>query len=285
MVFIHGLYFGSTEELNLAHVEGFLFEMFKDSGLYPTTAHSIRKSHHQSAVSDHSDYDHDESSTDETAESYEKFTLDDEDEDYEEEEEEEGDNGNENEENQEIENSKNEFDTNMIEFESNKEVVKAEKKSIKDVDLVKFEMDLSAVAQANQLSAMSGSRRSQLVSVPVSFVRSIKTSGCLDSELSMSLSSVNRQKMCESFVRKAQKLYRDHQMGSKTKTMSVSALAGASKQVLATRSTKSCREKTCQRSCCTPPRDVLAKINEWMQMTQAIIERRNREIANKRLHT
>lgn len=281
MVFIHGLYFGSTEELNLAHVEGFLFEMFKDSGLYPTTAHSIRKSHHLSAVSDHSDYDHDESSTDETAESYEKFTLDDEDEDYEEEEDE---NDNENEENQEIENSKNEFDTNMIEFEYNKEeVVKPEKKSIKDKDLVKFEMDLSAVAQANQLSAMSGSRRSQLVSVPVSFVRSIKTSGCLDSELSMSLSSVNRQKMCESFVRKAQKLYREHQMGSKT--MSVSAFAGASKQVIATRSTKSCREKTCQRSCCTPPRDVLAKINEWMQMTQAIIERRNREIANKRLHT
>lgn len=275
-MFIHGLYFGSTEELNLAHVEGFLFEMFKDSGLYPTTAHSIRKNNLLSAVSDHSDYDHDESSTDETAESYEKFTLDDD--DYEEEEEEDDDDDdNENDENEEEIESKLKND-DIIDFENTKEVE----------DLVKFEKDLSAVAQANQLSAMSGSRRSRLVSVPVSFVRSIKTSGCLDSELSMSLSSVNRQKMCESFVRKAQKLYKDQQMGSKsTKTMttSISAFAGASKQVIATRSTKSCREKTCQRSCCTPPRDVLAKINQWMQMTQAIIERRNREIANKRLHT
>lgn len=58
MVFIHGLYFGSTEELNLAHAEGFLFELFKDTGLYPTTPHSTRIN--ISALSDHSDYEHDE---------------------------------------------------------------------------------------------------------------------------------------------------------------------------------------------------------------------------------
>ena len=34
LIFIHGIYFGSDEEINLAHNEGFLYELFKDSGLY-----------------------------------------------------------------------------------------------------------------------------------------------------------------------------------------------------------------------------------------------------------
>ena len=34
MIFIHGVYFGSDDEINLAHNEGFLFELFRDIGVY-----------------------------------------------------------------------------------------------------------------------------------------------------------------------------------------------------------------------------------------------------------
>lgn len=265
MVFIHGLYFGSTEELNLAHVEGFLFEMFKDSGLYPTTANSDQRKITRSNVSDHSDYDHDdESGTDET-ESYEKFTIDDDD----------------------------EANDRVV------EVKDADECEDNETESPRFNMDLSAVAQANQLlSALSGSRRSRLVSVsiPVSLVRSMKTSQCLDSELSTSLSSVNRQKMCESFVRKAQTQHQQEQQLKETRfkklPSSASALADVSKEVIVKSAKSTMRtaasrysKTTCARNCCTPPRDVLAKINQWMQMTREMIERRNRELANKRLST
>lgn len=56
MVFIHGIYLGSDEEIDLAHSEGFLFDLFKDTGLYPTTAtvrHTASKN--LSAVSDDED--------------------------------------------------------------------------------------------------------------------------------------------------------------------------------------------------------------------------------------
>jgi hypothetical protein len=31
---MHGIYFGSHDEIEMAHNEGFLFELFKDTGLY-----------------------------------------------------------------------------------------------------------------------------------------------------------------------------------------------------------------------------------------------------------
>lgn len=34
LVFMHGIYFGSHDEIEMAHNEGFLFELFKDTGLY-----------------------------------------------------------------------------------------------------------------------------------------------------------------------------------------------------------------------------------------------------------
>ena len=34
MVFIHGIFFGSDDEMNLAHNEGYLFELFRDTGLF-----------------------------------------------------------------------------------------------------------------------------------------------------------------------------------------------------------------------------------------------------------
>lgn len=70
MVFIHGIYLGSNEEIDLAHNEGFLFDLFKDTGLYPTTAttthglsSTVRTAKNLSAVSDHSDYDDEHATT------------------------------------------------------------------------------------------------------------------------------------------------------------------------------------------------------------------------------
>ena len=41
MIFIHGVYFGSDDEIKIAHSQGFLFELFRDTGLYNLSKHFL----------------------------------------------------------------------------------------------------------------------------------------------------------------------------------------------------------------------------------------------------
>jgi len=52
---MHGIYFGSQMEIELAHNEGFLFELFKDTGLY-----NMPIQHHDPFDPDYEEYDDDD---------------------------------------------------------------------------------------------------------------------------------------------------------------------------------------------------------------------------------
>ena len=56
---MHGIYFGSQMEIELAHNEGFLFELFKDTGLY-----NMPIQHHDPFDPDYEEYDDDDEDDD-----------------------------------------------------------------------------------------------------------------------------------------------------------------------------------------------------------------------------
>jgi hypothetical protein len=173
MVFIHGIYFGSNEEINLAHNEGFLYELFKDTGLY-----KLSLSNNENSFIDDDDDDEEE-------------------EDEEDDDDEDGDDDDD--ESQDEEDDYEKEKTLMFEMKPD-DFMKLNFKNADDDD--DDDLAIARVAEINDLLTTSKIFNNKNSTFNFSLNSSFKTSNRFINSEKSSLNSLNKTKYCESYLNK-----------------------------------------------------------------------------------